>query len=61
VCDDVFAAWRAYADEYQDRERLKRRVGQILARMRTLLDSAAENGRDRKARRFARRLLTGLD
>lgn len=61
VCDDVFAAWRDYADNHQDRVRLRRRVENIRARMRRLLDVAADNGRDRKARRFCRNLLKDFD
>ncbi|HXG70370.1 MAG TPA: IS66 family transposase [Gemmatimonadaceae bacterium] len=61
VCDEVFTAWRAYADEHQDRARLRRRVGQIKSRMRNLLDDAASNGRDKKARRIARGILREFD
>jgi len=61
ICDEVFAAWRSYADTHQDRARLRRRVGEIRTRMRRLLDAAADNGRDKKARRFCRNLLKDFD
>jgi hypothetical protein len=61
VCDDVFKAWRAYADEHQDRERLQCRIARIKPRMRRLLETGARNGRDKKARRFCRRLLNDFD
>jgi transposase len=61
TCDDVFATWRDYADTHQDRTRLRRRVGRIRTRMRRQLDAAASNGRDKKARRFARLLLNDFD
>ncbi len=61
ICDDVFAAWRSYADEHQDRERLRRRVDNIRSRMKRMLETAAENGRDKKARRFTRQLLKDFD
>lgn len=61
ICDEVFAAWRAYADEHQDRARLQRSVSRIRSRMRRQLDAAADNGRDKKARRFARQLLKDFD
>lgn len=60
-CDQVFAAWRAYADEHQNRTRLRRQIGQIRSRMHRLLNAAAENGRDKKARRFCRSVLRDFD
>lgn len=60
-CDDVFAAWRDYADTHQDRNKLQRRIGTIRRRMRKLLEAAADNGRDKKARRFCRNVLRDFD
>jgi transposase len=60
-CDEVFAAWRDYVDTHQDRDQLKRRIATIRRRMRRRLEAAAQNGRDKKARRFCRNVLRDFD
>jgi transposase len=60
-CRDVFAAWRDYADNHQDRKRLQRRIARLPPRVRALLEAAAANGRDKKARRVCRNLLRDFD
>jgi transposase len=61
ICDDVFAAWRSYADQHNNRTELQRQVSVIRTRMLRLLKPAASNGRDKKARRFCRTLLNDID
>ena len=54
----VFAAWRAYQHDHDDRQRLQAEIEQISSRLRPLLEHAARKSpRTRYHRRFAHNLL----
>lgn len=54
----VFAAWRAYRHEHDDRDRLKREIAPIQTELRELLEHASpKKPRNRWHRRFANNLL----
>lgn len=54
----VFAAWRAYQDEHQDRARLQAEIAPIQSKLRSLVEQAARKSpRTRYHRRFANNLL----
>jgi transposase len=54
----VFAAWRAYQHEHNDRDRLKREIAPIQTELRQLLEAASpKKPRNRWHRRFANNLL----
>jgi transposase len=54
----VFAAWRAYQDDHQNRERLQAEIAPIQTELRQLLqDASPKKARNRWHRRFANNLL----
>jgi transposase len=58
LTDRMFAAWRAYQHEHQDRARLQADVTRIQTDLRTLLEDAGRKSkRTRLHRRFASNLL----
>ena len=55
---EVFAAWRAYQHEHQDREQLQAEIAPLQTELRALLDDASpKRQRNRWHRRFANNLL----
>lgn len=54
--DDGFEAWHGFRDTHHDRRKLRREIKPIKKRMRTILDTASGQRRDRRSMRFCRLL-----